>query len=223
VRLRLGFTRLIRSLIGAEAAAEDRWEPVVPGDKEGWYGNTILSCHVQQHDGVIQISYHRHDRAPIRDWRIGQRLKNQLAGPEWEGVEIYPAESRLVDTCNEYHLFCVKTPLPLGFDYREVATQDQLDEVSPNAVQRDDPDADTSDFDPTLEVLPVRTPAREFIHIGWITDAIQDEDDLENFMAHQRNDVSLLVDPLDEYTGEEEIHHSHGPVTKPIPVYIPQP
>jgi hypothetical protein len=165
VTLRLDLARLVKSLLAAEAAEQDRWEPVRPGDREGWYGNSILSCHVQKHEGgVVQISYHRHDRAPIRDWRYLQRLKNQLLGPEWEGVEIYPAESRLVDTSNEYHGWFIDGPLPLGFDYRDVATQDQLDDtpVAQGAVQRDDPGVDTSGYDRTQTgAAKVRTPIWE--------------------------------------------------------------
>ncbi len=38
------------------------------------------------------------------DWRGLQRCKTELCGPEWEGVELYPAESRLLDAGNRYHL-----------------------------------------------------------------------------------------------------------------------
>jgi hypothetical protein len=164
LRLRLDLSKLVESLVAAEAADADRWEPLRTGTQEGWWGNSILSAHVTHHgEDVIHISYHRRDRAPIRDWRIGQRLKNELAGPEYEGIEIYPAESRLVDTSNEYHLWCVPWAFPLGFDYRDLATQDQIDQsTAPDAIQRDDPDADTSEFDGQVsdDYRPVRVPNR---------------------------------------------------------------
>jgi hypothetical protein len=37
----------------------------------------------------------------VHDWRDLQRIKNQLVGPECEAVELYPAESRKVDTANQ--------------------------------------------------------------------------------------------------------------------------
>lgn len=46
----------------------------------------------------------------VHDWRDYQNIKNQICGPEWEAVELYPAESRHRDPSNRYYLWCV----PLG-------------------------------------------------------------------------------------------------------------
>ena len=76
----------------------------------------------------VHLSIKRIDRAPIHDWRDLQEIKNQLVGPECEGVELYPAESRRVDTANQYHLFVVKDTkyrFPFGFTTR-VVTEDSL-------------------------------------------------------------------------------------------------
>lgn len=56
-------------------------------------------------EGFIHLSIRRDDRKPIRDWRDFQRIKNEIAGPEREAVELYPAESRVIDTANQYHLW----------------------------------------------------------------------------------------------------------------------
>ena len=63
------------------------------------------------------LSIKRHDRKPMNDWRIMQRIKSEIAGPEAEGMELYPAESRVVDTANQYHLWVLINagPLPFGF------------------------------------------------------------------------------------------------------------
>jgi hypothetical protein len=67
------------------------------------------------------LSIKRVDRRPIHDWRDLQRIKNLLVGPEIEAVEIYPAESRLVDTSNQFHLWCFATyKLPFGYADRRV-------------------------------------------------------------------------------------------------------
>src|SRR5690606_20517486 len=47
------------------------------------------------------------DETARPDWREFQQLKNYLVGEEWEGVELYPAESRLVDPSNRFYLWCV--------------------------------------------------------------------------------------------------------------------
>lgn len=62
------------------------------------------------------------DRQGFIPWRDKQRIKNEILGPEWECVELYPAESRLVDTSNQYHLWCLPPgyPFPFGFGERLV-------------------------------------------------------------------------------------------------------
>lgn len=72
---------------------------------------------------VLHLSIKRRDKEPIHDWRDLQEIKNQLVGPECEAIEIYPAESRLVDTSNQYHLWVFADPgyrIPLGFPDRLV-------------------------------------------------------------------------------------------------------
>lgn len=70
---------------------------------------------------MLHINIRRIDGAAIRDWRHFQRIKNQLVGDECEAIELYPAESRLMDQCNKYHLFAVTDPtfrFPIGFTQR---------------------------------------------------------------------------------------------------------
>ena len=72
---------------------------------------------------LVHISIRSHDREAKRDWRHFQRIKNELLGPEYEAVEMYPAESRLVDTSNQYHLWAIDDPtfrFPFGYQDRLV-------------------------------------------------------------------------------------------------------
>jgi len=60
---------------------------------------------------IIHLNIRRRDGAAIlRDWRHFQCIKNELIGEECEAIELYPAESRLVDTSNKYHLVGVADP-----------------------------------------------------------------------------------------------------------------
>jgi hypothetical protein len=69
----------------------------------------------------IHLSIRRTDRGAARDWRDMQRIKNELVGPEVEAVELYPAESRLVDAANQYHLWCFPAfRFTFGFNQRDV-------------------------------------------------------------------------------------------------------
>ena len=56
--------------------------------------------------GMIQIGINSHDGTARHDWREFQMIKNQVAGPECEAFELYPAESRLLDPSNYYTLWC---------------------------------------------------------------------------------------------------------------------
>lgn len=67
---------------------------------------------------IVWLSIKRIDKAHVHDWRHLQEIKNMVVGPEYEAIELYPAEERVVDTANQYHLFVFHDPgfrLPWGF------------------------------------------------------------------------------------------------------------
>lgn len=72
--------------------------------------------------GLTHLSIKRLDKKPIHDWRDLQEIKNMLTGPEREGLEIYPAESRLVDAANQFHIWVLPlgAKIPCGFMERGV-------------------------------------------------------------------------------------------------------
>lgn len=78
----------------------------------------------------VHLNIRRIDGYPGRDWRHFQQIKNEIVGPECEAIEIYPAESRLVDTSNKYHLYACTDPkfrFPVGFEKRDVQFGDETD------------------------------------------------------------------------------------------------
>ena len=65
---------------------------------------------------LVHMSIKRRDKLALHDWRDLQWIKNQIVGPEEEAFEIYPPESQLVDTSNQYHLWCIRGfHMPIGF------------------------------------------------------------------------------------------------------------
>lgn len=106
-----------------------------PGDD--WRGDGI------DHDApaLLHISYHRRDRKPARDWRHTQCIKNDIVGDDAEMVEMYPAENRLVDTANEYHLWGLEGVPLLAFGFNEGRIVDDGERAAdaPGAVQRPTP------------------------------------------------------------------------------------
>ena len=89
--------------------------------KEKIYANDIYQVNVDDfsHEHFIHLSIKRNDRERIGQgrWQHFQWIKNQLCGKESEGVELYPAESRTVNTANQYHIWVLKNKqtFPVGW------------------------------------------------------------------------------------------------------------
>jgi hypothetical protein len=108
-------------------------------DSSVWANNRYVVIKRYMGDGAFGPLYHlsirRTDRQPARDWRDLQRIKNELVGPEAEGVELFPAESRLVDTANQFHLWVLeKQRFPFGWNERLVTEAGR--DAAAGAVQR---------------------------------------------------------------------------------------
>jgi hypothetical protein len=71
---------------------------------------------------ITWLSIRRNDRRAIHDWRDLQQVKNDLVGAQREAIELYPAESRLMDTANQYHLWVLPEGerMPVGWTRRIV-------------------------------------------------------------------------------------------------------
>lgn len=102
---------------------------------ECWKNDIYTVLKREYEDGVVHLSIRRNDRAAAKDWRHFQQIKTQLLGAEEEAVEIYPAESRLVDAANQYHLWCMPGKrVPMGF---EAGLRVGNSDASIGSVQRD--------------------------------------------------------------------------------------
>lgn len=95
---------------------------------EAW-GNDLYDAGVVRYrDGAAYITLKRQDRHAVHDWRHLQQIKNDVCGPEAEAVELYPAESRLVDQANQYHLWVLPPGerFPFGKTKRAVASDEEV-------------------------------------------------------------------------------------------------
>lgn len=90
-----------------------------PADRA--FRNDLYSVFVwdMEHD-TMHVSFHRHNRAAVRDWRHFQAIKNEVAGAERLAVEVFPPESQLIDAANEYHLWV--WPRDIAFPFMLVAS-----------------------------------------------------------------------------------------------------
>ena len=96
-------------------------------DQEMWQNSrytVLIFRHEVQGLGpdMIHLSIRRNDRqrpGPER-YRDFQRIKTELVGPDNEGVELYPAEARVADCADQYHMYVMADPtLSFWFGYRE--------------------------------------------------------------------------------------------------------
>lgn len=108
------------------------------GADEIWLNNRYQVNVLRLPEGLVHLSIKQVDKGAVHDWRDLQRIKTELLGPEVEAVELYPAESRLIDTANQYHLWAVVTPgfrFPFGWDSTRVVDTEPPDPAS-GRVQR---------------------------------------------------------------------------------------
>ena len=85
------------------------------------YENDCYLVEVRFTPPFVHLDIRRHDGADCKNWRELQQIKNEIVGPEHEAVELFPAESRLVDTANQYHLWVhvsAEYRFPFGFAER---------------------------------------------------------------------------------------------------------
>ena len=107
----------------------DRWgaweglpltESVIPGENppvmalrndmfEVWVYKEQMLDAPEDHPPIVHLSIKRRDRLPIdyNHWRVLQRIKDELMGDNIEAVQLFPCAARLVDTSNQYHLWCL--------------------------------------------------------------------------------------------------------------------
>jgi hypothetical protein len=87
------------------------------------YVNDTYRVRIRDAAPYLQLDISRLDGEPCTSWRDFQQIKNELVGIEYEGVELFPAESRLVDTANQYHLWVmpqISYRFPFGYQNRLV-------------------------------------------------------------------------------------------------------
>jgi hypothetical protein len=89
------------------------------------YKNSRYQVHIRSIEGerqsspaMIHVYLRRLDRGTDIPFRDLMRIKRELLHPEIELIELFPAESRLIDTANQYHywgLNSTKFRFPFGF------------------------------------------------------------------------------------------------------------
>ena len=107
------------------------WEhvPLLPGQlsaRPGWLSQMHMAhrnkvfCALQRaapgdvmHFAITSLSQDR------PTWHEMQRIKDELAGRELTGVEVYPPHEEIVDEADMYHLWVLPHPYPFGLNGEE--------------------------------------------------------------------------------------------------------
>jgi len=82
------------------------------------FHNNLYVVVIEMTSPLIHASVRRLDGRPCSNWSHLQQIKNELIGPEHEAVELFPAESRPINTSNEFHRWAHPSPayrFPFGF------------------------------------------------------------------------------------------------------------
>ena len=73
------------------------------------------------------LSIRRRDRRPVNNWQDMQTIKNRLCGTECDAIQIFPKESKMVNTSNQYHLIVMpeEVNIPFGWQARFVKKENR--------------------------------------------------------------------------------------------------
>ena len=112
---------VVAALAGIPAEALQEELPPPGGSRQRFRNNmytvVVETLSSRGLSGELHLTITRNDRSAAHDWREFQRIKNELCGPEREAVELYPAQSRLYDTANTFHLWVMAEGdrVPVGY------------------------------------------------------------------------------------------------------------
>ena len=113
-------------------------------------------------DGWVTLSIKRNDRRAECDWRILQRIKNEIVGENREGVQLFPSMERILDTANQYFIYIAPKGYVIGLGQMEREVSDETYAQKVGAIQRpfdeDDPIKnfiDNSERSERVDVFPL--------------------------------------------------------------------
>jgi hypothetical protein len=110
----------IRKLCADKGLSVEETDDLLNDDPEMWKNHRYTVMVDRDDSGIVKsLSIRRNDRKALRDWRDLQRIKNEIAGEDVEAMELYPMEERVVDTSNQFWLWCLPpgTRIPVGFEH----------------------------------------------------------------------------------------------------------
>lgn len=103
--------RDVQERLHAEGRAGNPLLATVTAAYENGYYSVLLRP-VRTPDGeAVHLMISCLDPFPVRDWHDLMRIKNELVGPEWTAVEVYPPAGDVVDGADLTHLWVLPPAL----------------------------------------------------------------------------------------------------------------
>lgn len=63
---------------------------------------------------VARLGIANADQSARRDWREFMAIKRDVLGPDWEAIELYPHDGRVIDPSNYFILYAIRGEFPFG-------------------------------------------------------------------------------------------------------------
>ncbi len=81
------------------------------------------------------LTIKRKDKRNVNNWQDMQTIKNRLVGTNCDAIQLFPAENRMVNTANQYHLIVLPedASIPFGWVTRVVDTNNRINEPNKSA------------------------------------------------------------------------------------------
>jgi len=98
--------------------AEEEFEYTAGAQPQIFFQNSHYKVAVYKNDHIIHLIITTCVGNIVRDWEDIQRIKNEIAGSEFEAVELFPAETRRIRVIEFTHIWCLpkKGRWPIGFN-----------------------------------------------------------------------------------------------------------
>jgi len=100
-------------------------------ENEKVYVNDLYYVFVNEENDWIHLSIKTHDKSTDHaiGWQHKQWIKNDICGVEAEGVELFPAESRMVNSANQYHIWVLteNRKIPCGWHEGRLVTDNTVE------------------------------------------------------------------------------------------------
>lgn len=72
----------------------------------GFFKNSIYSVQIFKYGETHLMGIRRHDEKIMNSWSHAQKIKDELLGEDFFGIQVFPKTKDLIDQANMYWLFC---------------------------------------------------------------------------------------------------------------------